>query len=451
LVDGLCRSSSAETPQPSIPEGTGPLPDFSKGAKSGVFVTREHVDKYRALLPRELAELIGSNEFVCEVALHPQRPELFERVSKEEATSAKLTEQGSLSPLPQKVEGPIFPVISEATAQNDRTRRAYEVLWNAHSAIWAMRSSAHTLMLTIFKELRSEGRNVEFLVERVYPQGLGVRRGSLEPLFREKISATAPQIISPLKWLTLRFLGDVDDYVWVSSPITGKVRQLTGSNRSDVLFAGSFTPDDLFVWSGKVEHVEPSALSLVSMLVPVLETPMGDASAKSEQCSKLDFGDGPLVLNAQSQRFRNGPAWIPTNVRFVVRSLWKIEMTAKDPFSLDARQTLYVDAATFQPIYRSIWEHDGRSRRFVLGVLGSTIGSGAYRPGWAGQVLFSATDGSRSVVVPTSVETCDAFVPGRTLDDFDPSKIAPPATTEKTAQKANEDAAVSQERHESGE
>jgi hypothetical protein len=451
FLGGIGRTSSAEVPQPSIPEGIGPLPDFSKGAKSGVFVTREHIDKYRALFPRELAELISSNEFVCEVALNPQRPELFEQIPGNQAEPPAITVDGSLSPVPQKVTGPIFPTISEATEENNRTRRAYEVLWNAHSALWSLRSSAHNLMLTIFKEPRSEGHKVEFLAERVYPQSLGVKPGRLESLFREKISATAPQIISPLKWLTLRFVGDVEDYVWVSSPITSKTRQLTGSNRSDLLFSGAFAPDELFVWSGKAEYVEPTSLSLVSMLVPVLETPMGDASVRSESCQKLDFGGGPLALNAQTQRFRNGPGWVPTNVRFVVRSVWRIELIARDPFSLDARQTLYVDALTYQPIYRSVWEHDGRPRRFALGVLGSTIGSGTYRPTWAGQILFATADGGRSVLVPTSVETCDALVPGRTLDDFDPSKIAPASTAEKTAQKAQATAAVPQEIHESGE
>lgn len=450
LVGGFGGTSSAEVPQPAIPEGVGPLPDFSKGAKSGVFVTREHIDKYRALFPRELAELIGSNEFVCEVALNPQRPELFEQIVKNSGEPPAITAGGSLLPVPQKITGPIFPTTPEATVESNRTRRAYEVLWNAHSAPWSLRSSAHSLMLTIFKESRSEGHKVEFLAERVYPQSLGVKPGRLESLFREKISATAPRIISPLKWLTLRFVGDVEDYVWVSSPITGKTRQLTSSNRSDLLFAGAFTPDELFVWSGKAEYVEPSSLSLVPMLVPVLEAPMGEASVGSESCQKLDFGGGPLALNAQTQRFRNGPGWIPTNVRFVVRAVWKLELTAKDPFSLDARQTLYVDALTYQPIYRAVWEHDGRPRRFVLGVLGSTIESGAYRPTWAGQILFSTADGGRSVLVPTSVETCDALVPGRALDDFDPATMAPTSTTEKTAQKVQQSAVAAQEAHESG-
>jgi hypothetical protein len=451
LTGGLCCSSSAEVPQPSIPEGVGPLPDFSNGAKSGVFVTREHVDMYRALLPRELVELIGRNEFVCEVARNPQRPELFERVAKNEAAPPTLTAEGSLSPVPQKITGAIFPAISEATDEAGQKRRAYEVLWNVHSSLWALRSSAHKLMLTIFKEPESKGHTVNFLAERVYPQSFGVKPGKLEPLFREKISATAPRVISPLKWLTLRFVGGVEDYVWVSSPITAKVRQLTGSNRSDLLFVGAFTPDDLFVWSGKVEHVEPSSLSLMPMLVPVLETPMGTAGVKSESCSAIDFGGSPLVLNAHPQRFRNGPAWIPTNVRFVVRSVWKIELVAKDPFSLDARQTLYVDALTYQPIYRSVWESDGRSRRFVMGVLGSTIGSGVYRPTWAGEILFSTIDGGRSVLVPIAVETCDAFVAGRMLDDFDPSKLAPAAPIETVSPQVQLNAAMPTEVHESGE
>jgi hypothetical protein len=130
-------------------------------------------------------------------------------------------------------------------------------------------------------------------------------------------------------------------------------------------------------------------------------------------------------LNAQSGRFRNGASWIPSNVRFVVRTVWRIEVTSKDPFSLDAYQVVYVDALTHQPIYRSVWGHDGRLRRFIIGVLGSVVVGSSYQPVWAGQILLSAIDGGRSVLTATSLETCDEFVPGRTLEDFDPVHINP--------------------------
>jgi hypothetical protein len=451
VIGSWCEFAAADVPSLSIPEGVGPLPDFRKGAKSGVFVTREHIDKYRPLFPRELSELIARNEFACEVALNSQRPELYDAAPKAEAAPPTITAEGGLSPVPGKIAGLIFRPIVEDPSDSDQRSRAYEVLWNVHSALWAKQSSAHGLMLSIFKDPHSGGSKIEFSVERVYPQSLGVKPGKLESLFREKISGVAPQVLSPLKWLTLRFVGDVDDYVWVSSPITTKTRQLTGSNRSDLVFAGAFTPDDLFVWSGKVEYVEPTALSLVPMLVPVLESPMGEAPVRRDSCERIDFSGSPLLLNAQSHRFQNGAAWIPTNVRFVVRAVWKVDLTTKDPFSLDARQTLYVDAGTSQPIYRSVWGHDGRLRRFVLGVLGSVIESGTYRAVWGGELLFSPVDGGRSVLVPTYAEACSGFTPGRTIHDFDPSTLASRADNPEEETRVKEAPVDQREAHLSGE
>jgi len=433
----------------ALPSGIGPLPDFRKGAKTGVFVTREHIDKYRAILPREVSELIAQNEFACEAALNPQRPELFERAAPKEASSPKASNDGSLSPIPVKVGVPIFSVNSEDATESERRRRAYEVLWNTHSVLWAMRSSAYALRLTIFKDPKATGKQAEFAVQRVYPQSLGVKPGHLEPLFREKISAISPQVLSPLTWLTLRFLGDVDDYVWVSSPIISKTRQLTGSNRADPIFTGAFSPDDLFVWSGKVELVEPKEITRVPMLVPVLEVPMGATPVRNGPCEKIDFTSGQLILNEQSGRFRNGASWIPSNVRFVVRTVWRIEVTSKDPFSLDAYQVVYVDALTHQAVYRSVWGHDGRLRRFVIGVLGSVVVGGSYQPAWAGQILLSSIDGGRSVLTPTSLEICDEFVPGRALKDFDPAAISPQGGDDESHQR--DAAAQEHQEHLSGE
>jgi hypothetical protein len=253
-------------------------------------------------------------------------------------------------------------------------------------------------------------------------------------MFREKISALNPQPLLGLTWLTLRFLGSVNDYMWAASPINGQVRQMTGSNRADTIFMGAFSPDDLFVWSGKVEGVEPTSVRLVKMLVPVVE---GNATAQPSNngiCGTTDFAkSSPIDLNLGTERFADLPGWIPTNVRMTLRPLWRIEMMSRDPFSLDARQTLYVDAETMLPVYRVVWEQDGRMRKFVMGIFGKVSTTESNGVGWRGQIMLVPGAATRAVLTLQRLEACTQLIPGKNLIDFDPSKIGTKAVKSKEA------------------
>jgi len=235
----------------------------------------------------------------------------------------------------------------------------------------------------------------------------------------------SPEALDGLSWLTLRFFGD-EDYVWTASPLTGNVRQMTGSNRSDTLFAGAFSPDDFMVWSGKVELLEGSSVKLIPLLVPVIETPWGELKG-SDGCAGLTIDPkGTLRLNSETVRFPGLPGWIPTNALFVVRPVWRLELSTTDPFSLDARQTLYIDAATMLPVYRTVWDEGGRLRRFTTGVLGTIVLDGVSVPVWRGQLMVSPADSTRSTLVPTDLSVCSKLMEQRDLRAFDPGHLAPP-------------------------
>jgi len=63
-------------------------------------------------------------------------------------------------------------------------------------------------------------------------------------------------------------------------------------------------------------------------------------------------------------------------------------------------------------------------------------------PDWAGQVIFSLVDGSRSVLIPRAVEICDELKSGRSIEDFDPSRLAPQTTEGASAKKRTTPVAV---------
>jgi hypothetical protein len=106
-----------------------------------------------------------------------------------------------------------------------------------------------------------------------------------------------------------------------------------------------------------------------------------------------------------------------------LRNLWRVEMMSRDPFSPDARQILYVDAETMLPVYRVVWEQDGRMRKFIMGILGQVPTAAGVSPGWRSQIMLSPSTGGRAVLTLQRLETCSQLIPGKSVIDFDPSKI----------------------------
>jgi hypothetical protein len=408
----------------TAPEGIGPLPDLQGGAKTGALVTKGYIDTYRSIIPPELAELVDRNEFAFEAVLRPKSGDLLGEAQSVGASSYSVDEKGGLAPSPVSAPGAFFSVPQSEGEYLDPKSFGWRILWNTTVAQWRLKSFTATASLTTFGAGTNEGKKVDFSIARIYPPALGQSPGRLKPMFREKISAMSPQPLIGLTWLTLRFLGASNDYMWAASPINGQVRQMTGSNRADSIFTGAFAPDDLFVWSGKVEGVEPTSVKLVQMLIPVVEGGATVQATNKEICGATDLSkSSPIDLNLSTERFADLPGWVPTNVRMTLRALWRIEMMTRDPFSLDARQTLYVDAETMLPVYRVVWEQDGRMRKFVMGIVGRVPTREGNGPGWRGQIMLVPGAASRSVLTLQRLETCSQLITGKNIIDFDPSSI----------------------------
>jgi hypothetical protein len=408
----------------TAPEGIGPLPDLQAGAKSGALVTKGYIDKYRSIIPPELAELVDRNEFAFEAVLRPKSEDLFGDGQSASSSSYSVDDKGVIAPSPVSASGLFFSVPQSEGEYFDPKSFGWRILWNTTVAQWRLKSFTANISLVTFSAGADEGKRSDFSVSRIYPPALGTSPGTLKPMFREKVSALSPPPLRGLTWLTLRFLGSVNDYMWAASPINGQVRQMTGSNRADSIFTGAFSPDDLFVWSGKVEGVEPTSVRLVKMLVPVVEGSATVQPTNNGICGVTDFTkSSPINLNLSTERFANLPGWIPTNVRMTLRALWRIEMMSRDPFSLDARQTLYIDADTMVPVYRVVWEQDGRMRKFVIGMVGKVPTTEMSAPGLRGQIILVPGAGTRAVVTLQRLETCGQLIPGKSIIDFDPSEI----------------------------
>lgn len=415
----LCTAAWAA--DPDLPKGAGPLPDVSAGAKAGALVTSQHAHLYRMLLPREVADLLEQGELAFEAVRSPKEPSRFVRIVPqlgELESSGVLRSTSGFSPLPHG----LFALGEGISVEP--TLLAFKVLWNSAASMWRYRSFAVGVSMYLFQRSEMAPRKLEFEVERIHPLSLGVAPGTLAPVFREKISARKPAAINGLSWLTLRFFGTTEDFVWVGSPITRSIRQMTGSNRSDQIFSAAFAPDDLFVWSGKVEAVEPRDVSQVALLVPILEVKDAGLS-KQESCVTRTFvAESGLALQCESPRFTGTGGWIPTNTVMALRNLWRVDLVSRDPFSAEPRQTLYVDQSSHVPVYRLVWDQAGRLKRVTIGILRSVdVGPQERDVILAGQTIVHAQDGRRVALVYDSLSYCEEYGPRRKLTDFDPSSF----------------------------
>lgn len=433
---------SAQAADPELPKGIGPLPDLSKGTKVGATVTAQHAHLYRALLPPEVSSLVEQSEFVFEAVGAPREPARF--VVQQAGTSSvpALSSSGVLQDVAggKAMVSPLFEPPPGATG--DIVQLAYKVLWNAASSMWRYNSFSAGLSVLMFKSPTGQPQKLEFDVERMHPRKLGQFVGTLEPIFRERISARKPAAIGNLAWLTLRFFGTGEDFVWAASPVINRIRQMTGSNRSDAIFSGVFSPDDLFVWSGKVELVEPSGLTLAPMLVPLLEVGEVKRDTRDGCVVRTLTGDGGGTLNYQRERFKGAAAWVPTNAVMSLRYVWRMELATRDPFSLDSRQVLYIDRDSGLPVYRVVWDDAGRLRRVTIGIIRSLTQEGVPgEPILAGQIVVSGSASNRLVMLVDSLVVCSGYQPGRELADFDPStfvRFTAPAKGEKKVEQVQD-------------
>jgi hypothetical protein len=419
-------------PQPvEVPSGVGPLPDISTGP---VVVDNDGVRLYRAVLPEPLFDLVAQGEFVFSAVKTPQFVERFSDAPVAGEQSHRVSDSGAIAPAPRNPRGPLFAQQGAGGGGEPQSagvaERVYKTLWNSTSSLWRHGYAKADLSLVIFKESIATGRQVRWRIERIYPAALGSYPGTLQPLFREKISAVLPAVLEGLRWLTIRSVGSTDDYVWVASPITGGVRQMTGSNRADDLFSGAFSPDDLFVWSGKVELVQPQRVSSQVLLVPFVSRPLGRTSGDGV-CENRSPQPGPLLeLNHASRRFPQARGWVPTNAMMAPRRVTQVDLSSRDPLSPDVAVSLFFDEEAGLPVYKIVWGRNGRVRSFVIGIIGAFSVGSNFQPLPLAQVVVHPHSSERSVMTVDTLTTCKALPAGVSYNDFDPAGLGSKVATQ---------------------
>lgn len=233
---------------------------------------------------------------------------------------------------------------------------------------------------------------------------------------RDVLQLVSPPVVFGYATIGWRYRGTDDDALWMYSPVIERRRQLLDSNRSDSLLGGALTLDDLFVWSGKTQGVDArvvedkilfvpfpalspyalvdeeisrklspvpnesslSSTSSVSSLtpspVPAPKVEISDAHVEYEKTKAVnglfegsDQKPETMLWNFTNKKFLNFAPWLPTEVRFVPRRVWILELSPRDPFYQSGRQILVVDQESMLPVYKVVYNRHGGYQRTIVG------------------------------------------------------------------------------------
>lgn len=409
-----------------------PLSEAREGTIHGTLITSANLLAFKSYLIPELVPFVRGGRLevdgVKALPFHWQYDESFSASNVD--TQLSLAEGGGIAPTVPAARGLAFGGRIKVEADEDAGRRARKILWNSQSVWWSAKSMLMEVEVLSFLQDRVRANHV-FSFARVYPHALK-REDATGQLFRELLRFSFPGPVVPLSWLTFRFLGADEDVVWYFSPALQKARQLTGSNRSDVLVPGTIAADDLLGWSGKPELVDATVERKVQALAPFPGLELRKVAASTTGClevvTKEGASDAPQRWDTQRVAGTTLPT--PRGTFFALRDLYRIELTSKDPFSEYGRQVLYVDAESMLPVYKFVFDKTGKYLKTVITSFGLAEAEGGVRVPYPSFTLIDDPSLAHSTVLSyRAVKYCTQVDQGTGFPPFDPRRMGPQEVT----------------------
>ncbi|MFI5398874.1 MAG: DUF1329 domain-containing protein [Candidatus Binatia bacterium] len=163
---------------------------------------------------------------------------------------------------------------------------------------------------------------------------------------KEASNVSSPASVEGFIQLTWRYMDNRPDSVWSYVPAMRRTRQLSSVNRSDPFLGSDITSDDAYVWYGKNQSMTWKLVGQQDILVqtqgpdpvPLVAGPEGD-SGTSWATTKDNKG---AIFGYETPNWKGAP-WAMTNMIWVKRPVWVVEIFPKDPYYSYGRQVIYAD------------------------------------------------------------------------------------------------------------
>ncbi len=399
----------------SVKDLMASLPEPKAGNPAGLLIKADNLSHWSELLTPELQKAVNSGSLILDVVRAPNfkfTGSWWNNLALADADL--LDEQAHLSTSYRHTEGALFRIPDQmADLEGFDTRK---LLWNIQAYWWSARSFSANFQIDLIKEGQPR-RTFSGDFSRIYPASL-LPEDKTTQLFRERLSFAEPKIISNFAWLSFRFLGTDDDALWMYSPLLKKIRELTSSNRADPLPGSRFALEDLLIWSGQPANLETSIDFIGYKLVPFQSSNASQADQDADGCL-LAHSPGNQEAGAQLQVARGQNIYAP-------RPVYQLVIKSGDSYSVYGRQVLYVDAETFLPYYKVVYDRAGGLLKIVTGIYAAS--STADQNMIFYPILTTLDDYKnfeRNELYFKNLRVCKQLSPGLTVADFEPSKLLP--------------------------
>ncbi len=142
-------------------------------------------------------------------------------------------------------------------------------------------------------------------------------------------------------------------------PAIRRVRRMSPANRSDAFVGSDFTVDDANGYDGKITAFEWKLLRKQEMLAPVLSIQPVRIVQNDEGEWETTKSIRPVIYGYKQEGWQ-GASWAPTNLAWVKRPVYVLEMRPKDRYYNYGVQHLWVDAEIFGSVYKVIHDRSGK-------------------------------------------------------------------------------------------
>ena len=332
----------------------------------GDVIDKTNWEKAEDLLPEPVLEWVKKGDFVLDVHALKYRPldffppfliEAFKaNVGKYELDADGGIVYAETGKEPNNIIGIPFPVTAE-----DDPRRAEKLMQNNHymqympghlrfpfQGIWLNRSGYLRETESLLIQMALDG----------YPGALEINNpGRIEKYVI--MALKKPFDLAGSSIMTWRYRDPKkEDNSFAYSPMIRRVRRMSAANRSDALMGSDLAIDDANGYDGKVTAFTWKILRKQEALIPILDV-------EPQRIVRNDFGEWettkdikPVIYGYQKEGWQ-GAAWAPTNLCWVKRPVYVIEMRAKDRYYNYGAQYIWFEAEIFGCAFKVIHDKAG--------------------------------------------------------------------------------------------
>jgi len=331
---------------------------------STVYLDKESLGQYSLMVPEFLKELINTGKLPLYARPHPTASKDVEVDKGDREFSAQKLPSAEDFREMMRSAGPPFKLNDEMGADGS------PFLWNYISAFWAYkRIELHFSIedgdLPSLKNgpvansiFRTNGT-----MERLNPM-LGDNPKLAAQLFRERVTFKSKND-EPYNFLTIRFVTDFPDGIWVRSPVAPAPRRMYSANRDDSILGSALTLNDLLGYSGHFARGTVIVGPRKELLTPLIEGTTIETSV-DDNCGR--FKSKYRNASRSLPHLKGAAATLFSDTLFVPKMLQGVDVVYREPNSIVGRDRLWFDLERGIPVYRISFDHYGVKKHWVINV-----------------------------------------------------------------------------------